>query len=83
MNTSRKAGPDSKEPSLPSPKQVAETIRANVRNLDLGIVTFAEFGKRNRSAWDSILRGELPVIGSACSRRMQAVHLALKAGDAQ
>ena len=60
-------------------KQVAAQIKANVADVDAGRITWAEFGIRQRAAWEAAERGELSIIGSACSRRLIAVHKALKA----
>ena len=60
-------------------KQVAAQIKANVADVDAGRITWAEFTTRQRAAWDSVSRGELSIVGSACSRRLMAVHKALSA----
>lgn len=62
--------------------QVADAIKANVEDVDAGRITWSEFGERQRKAWDSVARGELNIIGSACYRRHLAVHRALKARSA-
>jgi hypothetical protein len=57
---------------------VAARIRANVEDVDAGRVTWAEFSMRNIAAWDSVIRGELCVIGSPCERRVSAIRAALE-----
>ena len=50
-------------------KQLAEQISENVRAVDAGEITWAQFGELQRQAWDAVARGEQNIIGSACSRR--------------
>lgn len=57
--------------------KVAADIKANVDAVDAGRITWDEFSARQRAAWDSVSRGELSIIGSACHRRMAAVQAAL------
>lgn len=63
--------------------QVATRIADNVRAVDSGAIDWAEFSARQRAAWGEADKGELCVIGSAASRRVQAVHAALKQLDAE
>ena len=60
-------------------QQIAAMIRANVEAVDSGRITWEQFGIVNRATWDAATRGELPIIGNAASRRMQAVHKLLAA----
>lgn len=56
-----------------SSRKVAAQIQRNVADWDAGRISFAEFGERQRAAWDSVYRGQPPVIGSASSRRSERV----------
>jgi hypothetical protein len=60
-----------------NPQAIAERIERNVADVDTGRISWAEFSQRNRAAWDEASRGELCIIGSAASRRVQQVHKAL------
>jgi len=59
-------------------REVARRIHQNVKDVDAGRITWDEFSARQRAAWDSVIRGDLAVIGSACSRRLAAVNRALQ-----
>ena len=69
----------SKQISIPKwARQVAQQINENVSAVDSGRITWPEFSDRQRAAWDSVSRGEMNIIGSACYRRMQSVMAAFK-----
>ena len=55
-------------------KQIARMILANVRAMNSGIITWQQFGVVNRATWELADRGELCIIGSACSRRVERVQ---------
>ncbi len=57
--------------------RVAAEISDNVKAVDACAITWDEFSARQRKAWDSVTRGELNIIASACHRRMATVHIAL------
>lgn len=58
--------------------RIAAQINTNAEDVDEHRITWDEFSARNRAAWDSVSRGELSIIGSACHRRVMAVQAALK-----
>lgn len=53
--------------------QIAQRIAQNVADVDADRITWDEFSKRNRAAWDDVAQGELNIIGSACDKRHMAV----------
>jgi hypothetical protein len=57
--------------------RIANMIRANVAAVDDGRITWEQFGIVNRATWELADRNEPCIIGSACSRRVAAVHRAL------
>lgn len=63
--------------------QIAQRIAQNVADVDADRITWDEFSKRNRAAWDDVAQGELNIIGSACDKRHMAVkrELARMAGS--
>ncbi len=60
-------------------KQIAEMIKANVKAVDNGVITWEQFGTVNRATWDLAYRGELPIVGGACARRAAQVSKHLQA----
>lgn len=55
-------------------KRIATQINQNVADVNAGRITWAEFGVRNRAAWDEVAQGEQNIIGSACCRRHDKVQ---------
>lgn len=62
-------------------QRIAAQINQNVADVDAGRITWAEFGNRNRAAWDEVAQGQLNIIGSACDRRHGMVHKALNVNE--
>ena len=63
----------------PTSRQIAQQIAANVAEWNAHRIDYEEFSRRNRASWELAYRGELCIIGSACSRRVTAVHRELNA----
>lgn len=58
---------------------IAARIAENTRLVSANKISWEEFSQRQRAAWDAVSLGELNIIGSACCRRHDAVHAALRA----
>jgi len=56
---------------------IAKMIRANVAAVDAGVITWPQFSRVNLETWRLADRDEPCVIGSACARRVAAVHAAI------
>jgi len=54
-------------------EKIAKAITQNVRDVTDKRITFAEFDAIQKRLWDQVSQGEQNIIGSACSRRHQAV----------
>ena len=61
------------------PRRLAATILHNVEDVDANRITWDEFSARNRAAWDEAMAGEMCIVGSACAKRVSAVHAAMEA----
>ena len=60
-------------------KNIAKAIKQNSDDLNAQRISVDEFSLRNRALWEQADQNQPCVIGSACDRRVTAVHVELRA----